>query len=93
MRAVGFASSGQIVKHALAELIGRGCRVDTVHYDPPTLHYRSTDGARCALVVEGDTVLVERPGRSDRFHSLRSALQAAGQPLGLPASEGLARPA
>jgi hypothetical protein len=88
---VGFTSSGQIVKHALAELIGRGCRVDTVAYDPPVLRYRTADGARCALVVEGDTVLVDRPDRSVRFHSLRSALQAAVQPLTQPAAEGFAR--
>jgi hypothetical protein len=56
---MGFVHSGKVVKHALAELVGRGCRIDTVAFDPPTLTFRTPEGARCALVVEGDTVRVE----------------------------------
>jgi hypothetical protein len=90
---MGFVHPGQVIKHALAELIGRGCRVDTVAFDPPALHFRTPEGARCALVVEGDTVFVDRPGNPARFHSLRSALHAACQPLVQPVLESVAQPA
>ena len=82
---MGFVHSGQVVKHALAELVGRGCRVETVTYDPPSLRFRTPEGAPCALRVEGDTVLVERADEPVRFHSLRSALQAACAPVAQPA--------
>jgi hypothetical protein len=90
---MGFVHSGQVVKHALAELVGRGCRIDTVGFDPPALTFRTPEGAPCALVVEGDTVRLDRPDRPGRFHSLRSALQAACQPLAQPAVEPLAQTA
>jgi hypothetical protein len=90
---MGFVHSGQVVKHALAELVGRGCRIDTVAFDPPALHFRTPEGARCSLVVEGDSVVLDRPDRPGRFHSLRSALQAACQPLAQPGLDPLAQPA
>jgi hypothetical protein len=90
---MGFTHSGQVVKHALAELVGSGCRIETVAFDPPALHFRTPDGARCAVVVEGDTVVVEHPDGPGRFHSLRSALRAACQPLAQPGPDPLAQPA
>ncbi len=73
-------SAGTFVKVALAELVSRGCRVEVVAHDPPAVHFSRPDGTRCAVVAEGEAIVLARPDQPERFHSLRSALLAACGP-------------
>ena len=75
--------SAAAMKQVLIELTRKGCRVETLLYDPPAVTFRTPQGARCALTTERDTFRLARgldqlgDEQVGRFSTLNEALRAA----------------